>query len=185
MNELSKEETPTQKSGKGGIKLIVLGVIVVIAILIGAIIVLVTKLGNQRASEEPKEKKSVITAETANEVIEEWVQEDEDKYVPQYFTVVQNTTWTFPDGNSPSIDATVSNDADNETPVYFDVVIEETGETIYSSPILELGATVEKFRLDQELSAGTYNATVIYHLVDEEQNELTTVNVGVTITVQN
>lgn len=184
MSELSKEETPTQSSGKGGTKFLIIGIVGVVAILVGTIVVLAFKMNSMQAKEEPKEKKSVITAENAKEVIEEWVAED-DKYVPKYFTVVQNTEWTFPDGTSPSTDAKVANDVDNETPVYFDVVIEDTGEKIYSSPVLELGAQLDSFQLDKDLDAGVYACTVIYHLVDEEQNELTTVNVGVTITINN
>jgi Na+-transporting NADH:ubiquinone oxidoreductase subunit NqrC len=184
MSELSKGETPTQKNGKGGIKLVVIGIIVVICILIGAIVVLAGKL-NKATKEEPKEQKNVITAENVEEVVDEWIDESQNKKVPEYFTVVQNTEWTFPDGNTESTNASVENDAENETPVYFDVIVDETGETVYSSPILELGAKLEKFKLDKALGAGTYSCTIIYHLVDEEQNELTTVNVGTTITVLN
>jgi hypothetical protein len=185
MSELSKEETPTQKSGKGGTKLIVFGVIIVIAVLAGAIVVLASKLNSKNMDEEPVEKKAVITAENVEEVLDEWVNETEEKYVPKYYTVVQNTEWTFSDGSSPSTDATVENDAENETAVYFDVIVDETGETIYSSPVLELGAKIEHFKLDKALEKGDYICTVIYHLVDEEQNELISVDVGTTIHVLN
>lgn len=185
MSELSKEETPTQKNGKGGRKLVVIGVIVVIAILVGTIVVLASKMSGMQAKEETKERKGVITAENAEEVIEEWLDDTSAQNVPQYYTVVQNTEWTFPDGSSPSIDATVGNDAENESSVYFDVIVDETGETVFSSPILEIGAQIENFTLDKALEKGDYVCTVVYHLVDEEQNELTSVNVGTTIHVLN
>ncbi|WP_156036113.1 hypothetical protein [Butyrivibrio sp. AE3004] len=171
-------------SGKGGSKPVVIGVVVVIAILVATIVVLVGKL-NKNTKEEPKETKDVVTAENVEEVIDEWVNESNDKHVPQYYTITQNTEWTFNDGSSPSNDAYVTNDATNESPVYFDIIDDDTGETIYSSPVLELGAKIEKFKLDKKLDKGDYNCTLIYHLVDDEQNELTTVRVGTIIHVLN
>jgi hypothetical protein len=79
----------------------------------------------------------------------------------------------------------VENVTDNETPVYFDLIVDETGETVYSSPVLELGAKLEKIKLDTPLEKGDYSCTMVYHLVDENQNTLTTVNVGVTVVVEN
>ena len=184
MGEPGNENKGVEKA-KGGMKFVVIAIVIVIALLLAVIGVLDSKLSQSGKVEEPKEQKSVITAENAQEVIEEWVSEDEDKYVPQYFTVVQNTDWTFADGASPSINASVENDAENETPVYFDVVVDDTGETVFSSPVLELGAKIEKFELDKPLEKGDYVCTVVYHLVDEEQNELTTVNVGTTIHIEN
>lgn len=186
MGEMSKGETPTHKSGKGGRRSLIIGVFAALVVLVGVIIFLVVKLTtqNQTAVEEPKEKKSVILPENVDEVMSEWLEEP-DTYVPEYFTVVQNSTWTFPDGNSESTDAFVENDKDNETAFYFDVVADSTGELVYSSPVLELGAKIEGFKLDKALDAGDYNCTMTYHLVDEDQKELTTVTVGVTISVQN
>jgi uncharacterized protein (UPF0333 family) len=165
---------------KGGMKFAVVAIVVVIAVLIAVIGVLASKL-SQNSHEEPKEKKSVITADNAEEVIEEWINEDEGKQAPQYFTVTQNTEWSFPDGSSNSTDAFVENDKSNETAVYFEVLVDSIGEVVYSSPVLELGARIDDIKLDKVLDKGDYECTIIYHLVDDEQNELTTVNVGTTI----
>lgn len=186
MGEMSKGETPTHTSGKGGRRSLIIGIFAILVVLIGVIVFLVIKLTtqNQAAVEEPKEKKSVVLPENVDEIMNEWLEEP-DVYVPQNFTVVQNSVWTFDDGNSASADAYVENDTDNETAFYFDVVVDSTGELVYSSPILELGAKIEGFKLDKPLDAGDYNCTMTYHLVDEDQKELTTVTVGVTIIVQN
>lgn len=186
MGEMSKGETPTHTSGKGGRRSLIIGIIAILVVLIGVIVFLVIKLTtqNQAVVEEPEEKKSVILPENVDEVMSEWMEEP-DTYKPQYFTVVQNSIWTFADGNSPSADAYVENDRDNETAYYFDVVVDSTGELVYSSPVLELGAKIEGFKLDKPLDAGNYNCTMTYHLVDENQKELTTATVGVTINVLN
>jgi hypothetical protein len=183
MSELNNGENSARTSGKGGNKLVVIGV-VVIAILLATIAVLLVRL-NKPTKEEPKETKDVVTAENVEEVIDEWVNESDNKSIPKYYTITQNTEWTFSDGSSPSNDAFVTNDVENESPVYFDVIIDETGETIYSSPVLELGAKIERFELDKKLDKGDYNCTLIYHLVDENQNELTTVSVGTIIHILN
>lgn len=186
MGEMSKGETPTHNSGKGGMRSLITAVLVLFAVLIGVIIFLVVKLGTQDKAvvEEPKEEKGVILPENVDEVMSEWMEEP-DTYVPQNFTVVQNSDWTFPDGNSPSTDAYVENDRENEAAFYFDIVVDSTGELVYSSPILELGAKIEKFKLDKPIEAGHYDCTMTYHLVDENQKELTTVTVGMEISVLN
>jgi hypothetical protein len=48
-----------------------------------------------------------------------------------------------------------------------------------------LGATLENIKLDVDLDAGAYPCTMIYHLVDDKQNTLTTVNIGLNLIVLN
>lgn len=182
MSEMSKGEKPTQKSRKGGTRLVVIGIVVVIAILIGVIAVLVNKLNNTTKVEQ-QEKKSVITAENIEEVLEDM--EDLPDYIPKNYTVKQSSDWVFPDGSSESTNAYVENSTDNETPMYFDLQVDKTGDIVYSSPVLELGAKIQNFKLDKPLEKGTYECTIIYHLIDDDQNELTHVNVGVNIKVEN
>jgi hypothetical protein len=182
MSEMSKGETPTQKNGKGGIRFVVVGIVVVIAILIGVIVVLASKL-NKSSEEEPQEKKSVITADNIEEVLEDM--EDLPDYIPKNYTVKQSSNWVFPDGTSESTNAYVENSTDNETPMYFELQVDETGDIVYSSPVLELGAKIQNFALDKPLEKGKYECTIIYHLIDDDQNELTHVNVGVNIEVEN
>lgn len=182
MSEMSKGENPTQKSRKGGTRLVVIGIVVVIAILIGVIAVLVNKLNNTTKVEQ-QEKKSVITAENIEEVLEDM--EDLPDYIPKNYTVTQSSDWVFPDGSSESTNAYVENSTDNETPMYFDLQVDKTGDIVYSSPVLELGAKIQNFKLDKPLEKGTYECTIIYHLIDDDQNELTHVNVGVNIKVEN
>lgn len=190
MSELSKGETPTQKNGKGGIRLVVIGAIVVFAALICTIVVLAMKISqngepkaNTAASTEQKQTRSVITADNVEEVLAEI--EDLPDYIPKNYTVRQSSSWIFPSGTSKSTNAYVENSTENETPMYFDLQVDETGEIVYSSPVLELGAKIENFALDKPLEKGNYECTIVYHLVDDNQNELTHVNVGVNIEVEN
>jgi len=180
---MPEENTTAQNQKKGGGKKksviisIVIGAIIVLVILIVALILLLRNTG-----EKEEVKRQVITQETVEQEIAAATEDVRD--VPESYIVTQNSDWVFPTWDTPSANAYVENDANNETPVYFDLVLDSTGETIYSSPILMQGATFSGFALDKELPAGTYTCTLVYHLVDDEQNTLTTTSVGTSIQVQ-
>jgi hypothetical protein len=44
---------------------------------------------------------------------------------------------------------------------------------------------MDNIQLDTPLDAGTYDCVMIYHLVDEDQNTVSELRVGLTITVEN
>ncbi|WP_026496498.1 hypothetical protein [Butyrivibrio sp. WCD3002] len=174
----------------GGEKSISKGIIIgciigVAAIGIAIVIVLVSGKKSVNETEVPEgNKKSVVTAENVEEVVEE-LTTVEPTNIPQSYTVSQNSEWHFPDGSSETADAFVENIASNETPVYIEVKLNDTNEVVYSSPVIELGAKLTNFKLDKVLDAGTYTCTIDYHLVDDDQNELTQVHVGGTIIIEN
>lgn len=175
-----------EKNG-GNKKLLIIAVVVIVILLcvVGAMAALL--IGNNKTAETtPKsENKVIISAEDAKEVVEQAAAEEKSSvHIPQSYAISQNDVWTFSKDTQETSNANVVNDESNETPVYFDLIVDETDEVIYSSPILELGAGLDGFKLEKPLEAGEYVCTIIYHLVDEEQNELTTVNVGVTVIVE-
>lgn len=185
--KISAGQTEKAKGGGTGLIVGIVCSIVVILILIGVIVFLVLgkKPAKEETAEEVQEKRSVVTAENAEEVVEDLLSVPQGpQIIPQYYTVTQNSDWHFPDGSSPTFDAYVENVKDNPTPVYFNVIVDETGEIVYSSPVLALGASLEGFSLNTPLPAGEYVCTVEYHLVDEDQNELTTVNAGINLIVE-
>lgn len=161
--------------------LIFAGMVVIIILLVAVIVLLFT--GRKDKKEETEERRSVVlTEENAEEVTEDWFAED---YTPPgYFTATMNNVWNFSSGDSVSEDAYVANDSSNSNPVYFDIFIEGDEENpIYQSPVIPLGGELDKIKLDKKLSAGSYNCTMVYHLVDENQKTLSTVNVGITINI--
>jgi hypothetical protein len=176
---MATEESQSQTQKKGGGRVLVIGGSVVLIAVVVAVVLLVIKPWG----EEP-DKKQVVTAENVDEIMDD-ILDTTPKNIPVHYTVTQNSDWVFPDGKSESINAYVENDKDNETPVYFDIVVDETGETVYSSPVIELGARIEHMKLDKELEKGEYVCTMTYHLVDGEQNTLTTVDVGLNLIIKN
>lgn len=188
---MSSETTNIEKSGKGDgkKKLLIAIVAVVVCVLIIAVTAMAALLvktnKEKQAALEPEQKpREVITADNVDQVLAEMEEEQVAKQnIPRSYTVSQNSDWVFSADTLESKNAYVKNDASNETAIYFDLVVDETKEIVYSSPVLELGAEIRGFTLDKPLKAGTYVCTVVYHLIDEEQNELTYVNIGVNVTV--
>lgn len=166
-----------KKKGKGGFVIAALAVII-IAILIGVIIYLL-----QRSEEPDDERRNVvITPENVERVLEEL---DEAQNEFGYYTVTMNPTWHFENGNLASYDAVVENAEANTNDVYFDIVLQNDEDNVlYKSPIIPRGGRLEEIALDKPLDAGTYECVVIYHLVDEEQNTLSTLRIALSIIVE-
>jgi hypothetical protein len=161
----------------------------ILAALIGVIVALVMVLNRDEPApvavvEEPEGagRSVLVTEDNAEEVVEEMLQPP--SYAPTSYEVSMTTDWVFPDGNSPSSNAYVENVTDNETPVYFDLQLRDTEEVIYESPVIPLGGTLDNITLNRNLAAGSYDCVMIYHLVDEYQRTLSTLRVGLPITVE-
>jgi hypothetical protein len=173
-------------SGKNYI-LIAVTALIVIAILVGVIVYLLIgrKAEPVAATGTPEEDKRevLVTEDNVKEVAEQLEQQE---YVPQgYYTVTQNYEWHFPKGDQPSTDAHVENLPENTNDVYFDLFLADNDETpIYQSPVIPLGAVLEDFKLDTKLDPGTYDCVMVYHLVDEKQNTISTVSMTVKVIVE-
>ena|GEM_PF-675753 len=102
-----------------------------------------------------------------------------------HYVVSMNTGWEFERWDTPSQNAFVENNLDNVRTVYFDLILDETEELLYSSPFLPVGAELPEgsITLNKELSAGEYPATVTYHLVDDEYQNITHVSVAVLLKI--
>ncbi len=171
MNEQEKK-----KKRKGGLKFGI--AIVVIIVLAGVIIYL---LLSRDMEPEEERRNVVITPENVESVLEEL----DSVQQPGYYTVTMNPTWHFKTGKEVSYDAVVENVAKNTNDVYFDIILENNEEKVlYKSPVIPRGGRLEEIALDETLDAGTYNCIVIYHLIDEEQNTLSTLRVTLEIVIE-
>jgi len=179
---MPEENTTAQNQKKGGGKkkvIIVTGVIVVLLAVIGVLLFL---LLYKPPVEDEGPRRDVVAPDSVEDFVTE-IEESTLSDIPQSYIVTQNSDWIFPSADQPTINAYIENDEDNETAVYFDLILASTGEVIYSSPVLERGARLEGFTLTKPLENGSYECYVEYHLIDEDQNTLTTSTVGVTIQV--
>ncbi len=168
----------TNSKGSNGLKIAIAAGVVVIIALLGVVIFLLVG----RGKEEPEKRNVVVTQDNVEEVVQEMAVED---YIePGYYETSMSTTWTFATGSDVSDDAYVANVEGNTNDVYFDVVLaEDEDQVIYKSPVIPRGAELENIALDTPLEAGTYDCVCIYHLIDEEQNTISTLRVGITVKV--
>ena len=120
---------------------------------------------------------TVINEQNVDEIREQLNRPVDDAYYETYM----NVNWLFPDPSGPSSNAFVENSTNNSRTVYFDLILADSKELIYSSPFIPVGARLDKFELDAELPEGVYGAIVVYHLVDDDHQEITTVSVAVTL----
>lgn len=169
------------KDGKNGKIIIIVGAIIIVLLCI-IIFLLVSGKGDR---EETTERRNVIVNEgNAEDVAAQMIEEGQEYVEPGYYTVSMDTDWHFSAGDAVSDDAWVDNLAENTNDVYFDVFLAENeNEAIYQSPVIPRGSHLEQIALDKPLDKGSYDCVIVYHLVDEEQETISTLRVAFTITV--
>lgn len=173
-DSINRRLTPDKKTGSIGKKIAILLLTCVVVGLCGVIVFLVVGKDKQKYN-------TIITPDNIDSVI---AQLNEAEYTPiGSYEVNMNSKWTFPDGNSASTDAYVGNSVNNRNSVYFTVNLTSDKSEIFKSPILTVGSHIENLKLDKELAAGVYDAVVTYHLLDDNQKELSSVSVSVQITI--
>lgn len=177
---MSRQENKQNNGEKGGNKsVVIVGIIavIIIAVLVGVIVFLL------KPQEEAK-RNVVVNEENVEEVIQEIVQNSETT-APGTLGVKMNGIWNFENGTATSKNAYVENPVRNTNDVYFDIILADTEETIYESPILPVGSHLENISLDKDLEAGTYDCVIIYHVVDENQKSLSTVRLTLKVVIEN
>ena len=173
------------KEGKSGQIMIIAGMVVIIALLGVIVFLLASGKGDKENQEEKSEKRNVVVNQSnAESIAEQMVEEAQEFVEPGYYTVSMDTDWHFSKGDAVSDDAWVDNLPENTNDVYFDVFLAENeDEAIYQSPVIPRGSYLEQIVLDKPLEKGTYDCVIVYHLVDEEQETISTLRVAFTITV--
>lgn len=173
----------TADKGKKGVIILVAVCIVVIIALVGVIVALLLGQKKDEAAAEPK-RAVLANEENVEQIVEELVEQEKPQVAQGAYIVTMNSDWEFPDGESASTNAYVENFAANTNDVYFDVLLADTEEVIYQSPVIPRGEFLNNIVLSKDLDAGTYDCVLIYYLVDEEQNPISNLRVTVTITVK-
>ncbi|MBQ2900542.1 MAG: O-antigen ligase family protein [Agathobacter sp.] len=110
------------------------------------------------------------------------ISDNSEQTIP--FQASMTTEWNFANGTSASENAFVANKEENARPISFDVVL-DSGETIYTSSVIPIGGRIDNIVLEKELSAGTYHATVTYHLLDKNNSEVATAQITIVINILN
>ncbi len=158
--------------------------IVIVALAASLIAVLLNNKRNTVTSESEK-RTTVVNEENVQEIVQDVV-ENPASVTPAYFTVNMSNIWNYESGDATSEDAYVGNLEENSNDVYFDVVLaNDEQKIIYSSPVIPRGGELKDIKLDEPLQKGQYECVLIYHLIDDEQNTVGTLRVGIEIVVNN
>ncbi len=183
---MSNQKESASKKSRNVIIIIVVAFVILVAALITCIVLLLNKQKEEPAQEAVESvprstvlERGIVDEDNAGDVMDEM----SEKVSKGMFECKMTTAWTFDDGKSASPNAYVANVENNLYTLYFDVYEESTNELLYSSPMLPVGTELKNFKLDKELAAGEYDAVVMYTMVDENLEEVSSVGFKVTISV--
>lgn len=179
MSEPNKEAAVDKAGKKVSVAVIVAIVAVIIIIVLAAVLVYVLT----RKDDKPEigGRATIVTEDNVNEIISSMNEPNTDAS----YTVSMTNEWVFEDGQAAAENFYVKNTENNSRTVYFDLMLRDTDEVIYSSPYIPVGEEMNTLTLDKDLDAGDYNVIMVYHLVDDDRAELTTVSVAVVIHIKN
>ncbi len=155
--------------------------IIAFAVLILALIVCIVLLFSKSKDGEKELDRGFVDNSNTDTVMEEMG----DKVAEGMFECNMAASWVFEDGKSESPNAYVANVESNLHTLYFDVYDTSTDELLYSSPMLPVGTDIRNIKLEKELQKGEYDAVVMYTLINEDNEEVSTVGFNITISVNN
>lgn len=180
---MSNQNEPAEKKRR---MMIIIAFAVLLVALAVCIMLLLLKKDDSTAAEVPERsaaskalERGFVDEESAGDIMAEMA----DKVAEGMFECRMTTTWSFEDADAVSPNAYVANVESNLHTIYFDVYDQSTDELLYSSPMLSVGSELREVKLEKKLPAGDYDAVVIYTLVDEDYEEVSTVGFNITISV--
>lgn len=172
---MSNQEKSENHSKKKKVIIIIAFVVLFIALMVCILLLL------KRDEEKDPLNRGFVEEDNTDTIMDNMA----DKVAEGMFECKMSTSWTFDDADSVSPNAYVANVENNRHTIYFDVYEAETNELLYSSPLIPVGEELNKVKLDKKLPAGDYEAVVMYTLVDENEEEVSTVGFNITISVIN
>lgn len=184
MSENEKKDL-SNKQRNPNIALIIIGIVIIVLLgLIVAAMFLNKSNDTMQADEQPK-REILVDESNVAEVAQQLEEEVQEHVKPGQYTATMNFEWHFATGDAESSDSYVENSLENTNAVYFDLFLKDDEENaIYESPIIPLGGVVRNVRLNRKLDAGTYDCVLVYHLVDEEQNSISTASFTVKVIIE-
>ncbi len=155
-------------------------VLFVVIATLASVVYFMNKKDDNPSSSVSTGRGTVVTLDKKDEILADL----NNKVSDGFYEIMMNVEWSFKDASTPSEDAYVANPTTNSNTVYFDVVVDSTGQTVYESPMIPVGYALQDIALKSDLAAGTYPCTLTYHLVDENSKDISTLAVGVTLNIE-
>jgi hypothetical protein len=171
-----------KKGGKFVVGIVIL--IVIILVLAGTVVYLLISKKPEEVQTSNEKRNVVVTPDNMDEVAD-IINGSGEPTPAGYYTATMNYEWRFKKGNEASYNAYVENATGNTNAVYIDLFrVEDEENAIYKSPVIPVGSSLRDIILDTPLEKGTYDCVAVYHLVDDDQNTISTLRVTVTVIVE-
>lgn len=143
----------------------------VMAVLVGVIAIMGYKLmktpeNATSAAEGEQTELNSGTAIVVSEDTKDALTEIKEKVAKGSIAVKMTQGWIFNDGGKSS-NGYLANSERNSYDMRFQIIMEDTGEVIMTSPDVPVGSCIENFPLSVTLEAGTYNVIVNHQLIED------------------
>lgn len=147
-------------------KIIIAGICIVALLAVGAAVAMFVMLMNKE--DDTPQDNGVYTMDEGNyqQIMDDMTERVQEGYFETYMT----TDWVFPDGSSEASDAMLGNSPNNTKPIRCELLLDETGEKLFETNVIPVGALVSPIKLNQDLDAGTYDATCMIYLMNEKED---------------
>ncbi|MBE5803141.1 MAG: hypothetical protein E7316_01345 [Clostridiales bacterium] len=167
-----RERRADKRSRKKKTQLIL--VIALALILIAAIVTGVLLLLNDKSDAE-YERYQFDTDAIAGRIqrmSEEEIQQELNRVVEEgmfNISIASAIVFTSPEAEGQ---ARIENTEANHYHMQVDIFLDETGELVYASKLLQPGYSIENIRLTSALAPGEYNATAVFSAITQEEMQL-------------
>ena len=183
---MDKQERPAKRGGRWITITVIIILVAALAVCIG---LLVLRSGDTEETQLNDNISDVSQTVLDRGFVDESNMDDimselSEKVDEGMFECKMSSTRTFENATSASPNSYVANVESNRHALYFDVYEEQTDELLYSSPILPVGSEIRDIKLDKELPVGDHDAVVMYTLVNEDYEEVSTVGFRITISIK-
>jgi len=176
-----KEKTEKSKISNQS-KIIITSVIVLLCAIIGLLVFIILKNDQEYTIGDGATPLGNLIVDSSN--LSDIKQAITTQIEKGMFATYMNTTWNFPDSNSPSTDAVMGNSPSNNYPFWFSLVIGD--DEVYRSSVLLVGTQMNEIILNTDLPVGTYNALMDVNMIDENGDPVeSNMRFGITINILN
>ena len=114
-------------------------VLFVVIATLASVVYFMNKKDDNPSSSVSTGRGTVVTLDNKDEILADL----NNKVSDGFYEIMMNVEWSFKDASTPSEDAYVANPTTNSNTVYFDVVVDSTGQTVYESPMIPVGYALQ------------------------------------------
>lgn len=162
------------EQGKGGARKrlwLIIGIVVAVLLLAAVGAFAWVKL-NEEKQYERYEFDTAAMAGRIQQMTEEEIQAELDRVVEEgMFNISIASAIVFPSPDSEG-EARIENIAANRYHMQVDITLDETGEKVYSSKLIQPGYSIANIKLNRRLEPGEYPATAMFSAITQDELKL-------------